>query len=70
MRTEREKMLAGELYDALDPTLVRDRDRARDLCQILNATRESDREFRRQIYLQLFGKGGDTVWRHCHGEQM
>lgn len=62
MRTERDKMLAGELYDAMDPALVRERDRARDLCQILNATRESDREFRRQIYLQLFGKGGATVW--------
>ena len=62
MRTERDKMLAGELYDALDPDLVRDRDRARDLCQTLNATRESEREVRRQILLQLFGKGGDTVW--------
>ena len=62
MHTERDKMLAGELYDALDPDLVRDRDRARDLCQTLNATRESDREIRRHILLQLFGKGGDTVW--------
>src|SRR5690348_5668893 len=55
-------MLAGELYDALDPDLVRDRDRARDLCQALNTTRESEREIRRQILLQLFGKGGDSVW--------
>jgi maltose O-acetyltransferase len=55
---------AGELYDALNPDLVRDRDRARDLCQALNATRESEREVRRQILLQLFGKGGDTVWMH------
>lgn len=62
MRTERDKMLAGELYYALDPDLVRDRERARDWCQTLNATRESDREIRRQILLQLFGKGGDTVW--------
>src|ERR1700733_3064837 len=62
MRTERDKMLAGELYDALDPDLLRDRDRARDLCQALNASRESEREVRRQILLQLFGKGGDTVW--------
>ena len=62
MRTERDKMLAGELYHALDPDLVRDRDRARDLCQTLNATREADRDIRRQILLQLFGKGGDTVW--------
>lgn len=55
-------MLAGELYDPLDPDLVRDRDRARDFCQTLNATRESEQEIRRQILLQLFGKGGDTVW--------
>ena len=40
MSTEREKMLAGELYDALHPELVQERDRARDLCQLLNATRE------------------------------
>jgi maltose O-acetyltransferase len=38
MQTEREKMLAGELYDPLDPELVRARERARDLCQDLNAT--------------------------------
>jgi maltose O-acetyltransferase len=55
-------MLAGELYDALDADLVRDRDRARDLCQTLNATRESEQAIRRQILMQLFGKGGDTVW--------
>ena len=37
MRTERDKMLAGELYDALDPALVADRYRVPDLCQRLNA---------------------------------
>ena len=42
MNSEFEKMLAGELYDALDPELVQARDRARDLCQDLNATREGD----------------------------
>ena len=60
--TEREKMLAGELYDALDPQLVAERNRARDLCQVLNATREGDAELRRTICRQIFGKGGDTVW--------
>jgi hypothetical protein len=34
MKTEREKMLAGELHNALDPELVQDRERARDLCQM------------------------------------
>jgi maltose O-acetyltransferase len=62
MHSEREKMLAGELYDALDPELVASRDRARDLCQTLNATREAEQEMRRHLLSQLLGKGGDTVW--------
>jgi len=62
MSTERDNMLAGKLYDAFHPELVEDRNRARDLCQILNATRESDRELRRELLLKIFGKGGDTVW--------
>ena len=62
MPTEREKMLAGELYAPLDPELTSARDRARDLCQSLNATREAQTEERRQILRQLFGSGGDTVW--------
>ncbi len=62
MRTERDKMLAGELYDPLDPFLCAARDRARDLCQALNATREADRDERRRIALELFGAGGETVW--------
>ena len=40
--TEREKMLAGELYNPLDPELVAARERARELCGALNATRESE----------------------------
>jgi maltose O-acetyltransferase len=62
MRTEREKMLAGELYDPLDADLVAARNRARDLCQDLNATREADQDDRRRILRELFGAGGDTVW--------
>jgi maltose O-acetyltransferase len=62
MRSEREKMLAGELYNALDPELVTARNRARDLCQALNRSREEDVEERRRILQDLFGTGGDTVW--------
>jgi maltose O-acetyltransferase len=62
MSSEFEKMLAGELYDALDPDLVQARNRARDLCQDLNATRETDRELRRKLLVSIFGKGGETVW--------
>jgi maltose O-acetyltransferase len=39
--SERQKMLAGELYDPLDPELVTARNLARDLCQALNASRIS-----------------------------
>jgi len=62
MPTERQKMLAGEMYDPFDPELVAARVRARDLCQDLNAPRESDEAGRRRILRDLFGKGGDTVW--------
>lgn len=62
MRTEKEKMLAGELYDPLDPELVQARERARDLCQDLNATREKDQEIRRHILVELLGQCGDSVW--------
>jgi maltose O-acetyltransferase len=62
MPSEREKMLAGELYDPLDPALVRARERARDLCQELNATREAEQDRRRRILKELLGAGGDDVW--------
>ncbi len=62
MQTEKEKMLAGELYDPLDTELVVARERARDLCQDLNATREQDKVVRRSILKNLLGQGGDSVW--------
>jgi maltose O-acetyltransferase len=62
MKSEREKMLAGEPYDPLDRELVVARERARDLCQALNLTREVEREERRRIVEDLFASGGDSVW--------
>jgi len=59
--TERQKMLIGDLYDPLDAELTSARERARDLCQALNATREAEQEVRRRILSELFGKGGETV---------
>jgi maltose O-acetyltransferase len=60
--TERQKMLAGELYDPMDHELVAGRERARDLCQALNATRDAQADERRRILVDLIGRGGDTVW--------
>jgi maltose O-acetyltransferase len=62
VKSEREKMLAGELYNALDGELVLARERARNLCQDLNASREADQELRRRILGELFGAGGESVW--------
>lgn len=68
-KTERQKMLDGELYDPFDPELVAGRRRARDLCRALNASAEEEVEGRRRILRELFGVGGDTVWMqppfHC-----
>lgn len=61
MQTETEKMLAGELYNPLDPDLVAARERARNLCQDLNATREQEQETRRRILKELLGSGGESV---------
>jgi maltose O-acetyltransferase len=62
MATEREKMLAGELYDPLDAELVAGRKRARTLCLALNATGEDELRERRRIVRELFAAGGDSVW--------
>lgn len=61
MKSELEKMLAGELYDPSDRELVRARERSRELCRSLNATRESQREERRRVLVELLGTGGNTV---------
>jgi maltose O-acetyltransferase len=61
VRTEREKMLAGELYDPQDPELAAARARARDLCRALNMTPESQQDERRRIVRALFASGGDSV---------
>src|SRR5438876_326197 len=62
LATDEKTMIAGELYDPLDPELVRARDRARNLCHDLNVTREADQDARRRILKRLFGTGGESVW--------
>lgn len=61
MKTEKEKMLTGDMYDPLDPELTRERERCRDLCQSLNATREGQQRERRLILENLLGYASD-VW--------
>jgi len=61
MPSERDKMLAGELYDPLDAELLARRAHARELCRALNASGEADERSRRESLRRLFGAGGDSV---------
>ncbi|HEU4520450.1 MAG TPA: sugar O-acetyltransferase [Thermoanaerobaculia bacterium] len=61
MTTERENMIAGALYDPLDARLTAARERARDLCQALNATREAEQDERWRILSKLLGSGAETA---------
>lgn len=51
MLTEKQKMLNGELYHGADPGLVEERQRARFLCQQLNALSPTAQEAERQMIL-------------------
>ena len=53
MRTEKEKMLAGELYVAADPQLVAERLRARQLTLRLNTTDPADEATYRAVMAEL-----------------
>lgn len=59
--TEREKMLAGLLYDAnYNPELLEERNVAKDLCFDFNQTRPSDVATQTKIMQDLLGKTGDN----------
>jgi maltose O-acetyltransferase len=58
---ERARMLAGELYRASDPELARERVRARTLLRRYNATGPDDKDERRALLAELFGRVGEDV---------
>lgn len=60
-KTEKQKMLSGELYLASDSELVVDRNRARRITRVYNNTTEEETEKRVQILTELFGKVGWNV---------
>lgn len=61
MRSEKEKMLSGELYNASDPELLAARLLARELCQRYNALPPSAPESQRAELLErLFGVPTDA----------
>jgi maltose O-acetyltransferase len=62
MKTEKEKMLAGELYDALDQQLTAERLQARLLIKELNDTREDQKEERTRLLKRLIPNAGEGLW--------
>lgn len=62
MMSEKEKMLAGELYDASDPLLTQERQRARALTHQLNVTRYGDPSAYQEIRAALLPNASADIW--------
>ncbi|QMV45003.1 maltose O-acetyltransferase [Cohnella cholangitidis] len=62
VKTEKDKMLAGELYLASDPQLTKDRENARKLTRLFNQTIETDYDKRVELLKQLFGSTEENVY--------
>lgn len=60
--TEREKMLAGELYDCGDKELLERWHIAKDLARDYNTASSNDLETKNQILKQLLGGIEENVW--------
>ena len=60
--TEREKMLAGELYDCGDPELLDRWHLAKDLVREYNRTDSADLAGKARILAQLLGGAGKNLW--------
>ena len=62
MPTEKEKMLSGDLYNALDPELMKERNNARLLFKQLNDSTDDQTELRSQVLKQLIPSQGRHLW--------
>jgi maltose O-acetyltransferase len=60
-KTEKQKMLLGELYRSSNSELAAERREARRLIRLYNATTEQERERRSQILWELFGAAESTI---------
>jgi maltose O-acetyltransferase len=58
MKSEKEKMLSGELYNPFDPQLVAERQRARLLFKAFNDTRDDQQEERLRLLQALIPAAG------------
>ena len=61
LRTEKQKMLAGELYLAAEPEWVAERKRARRLTRLYNQTTEEQTAEREELLRELLGSVGKRI---------
>lgn len=61
-KTEKEKMLAGEAYNASAPVLLRERMRAHDLCHELSQIKPSDLAAKKRILDELLPHTGEGLF--------
>lgn len=61
MKTEKEKMLAGEMYDPQDSELRQKRMNAGRLSRLFNETTEIDGQDRSNLLKKLFGSTGEII---------
>lgn len=62
MKSEKEKMVKGELYHADDPELVKDRINAQRLTRLYNQTLETEEMKRTEIVKELLGSTGEKIY--------
>lgn len=60
-KSEKEKMLSGEMYHANDSELLEMRLRARKLVKRINDSEPEDTELREQLFGQLFDSHGESL---------
>ena len=60
--TEREKMLAGELYDCGDAELLNQWHKAKDLIRDYNGTESANLQEKNRILRELLGGSGRNLW--------
>lgn len=58
-QTMHQRMLAGELYIADDPEIIKDSERAMELTHRINHADPRDHALLRALYVELFGEFGE-----------
>lgn len=62
MKTEKEKMIAGDMYNPADPQLVKEREEARRKVRIYNQTLETEIDKRTELSKDLLGSTGENLY--------